>query len=94
VDEEEDEVEEEEVNYIVSTNLKRLCRQFFDHEFFMKHPSPDPDNYKSFVTNFRKFAKIFRTQDAPEICIVLGVCRRYIFRGSSLGSLARQKIDT
>ncbi len=48
------------VNYIVSTNLKGQCRQSFALEFFVKHPSPDPDNYRSFVSIFPKFAKMRR----------------------------------
>jgi hypothetical protein len=49
VDEEEDEVDEEEVTTIVRMDLKGLCRQIFDHEFFVKHLSPDPDIYISFI---------------------------------------------
>ena len=57
MDEEEDEVDEEEVTTIVRTNLKGLCRQIFDHEFFVKHPSPDPDIYISFISIFSKICE-------------------------------------
>ncbi len=35
MDEEEDEVDEEEVNYIVSTNLKGQSHEIFDMIFFV-----------------------------------------------------------
>jgi hypothetical protein len=50
-------VDEEEVTTIVRTNLKGLCRQIFDHEFFVKHPSPDPDIYISFISIFSKICE-------------------------------------
>jgi len=63
VDEEEDEVDEEEVNSWVNyseNKFKGTVSPFFYHEFFVRHPSPDPDNYISFVSIFRKFAKMQR----------------------------------
>ncbi len=46
--------------YYSEHEFKGTVPPSFYHEFFVRHPSPDPDNYISFVSIFRKFAKMQR----------------------------------